>query len=106
MKVTRKTPEDRIARRRSFVPVKYQQLYERCIAGTASPREAIKMNCLECWAHVRHETASCDNYACALWQYRPYQGSAQSAPLDELDSPEAKTAKDSQNTTNQHQENL
>lgn len=68
-----KTPAEKIAYKRRYVPVFYQKLFDRCIDGQASPREAIKMHCLECWAYVRHETATCDNVGCPLWTYRPYQ---------------------------------
>ncbi len=37
------------------------------------PREAIRMQCLECWGYVKAETAACDNYACPLFAYRPDQ---------------------------------
>ena len=82
------TQEQRIARRRADTPRRYQQLYDRCTSGTASPREAIKMQCLECWCWVQHETQTCDNYACPLWQYRPYQVSP-GRPLDDFAEIEA-----------------
>ena len=68
-------PDDasrRISKRWADVPIKYQKLYERCMTATASPREAIKMQCLECWAWVRTETELCDNYSCPLYRYNPY----------------------------------
>ena len=68
-----KTPAERIAQRRADMPKMYRKLYDRCTSGTASPRDAIKTHCLECWGWVRSETATCDNYACPLWRYRPYQ---------------------------------
>jgi len=64
---------ERIAQRRVEIPSKYRKLYDRCMAGTASRRDAIKMQCLECWAYVRTETATCDNCACPLYRYRPYR---------------------------------
>ena len=65
--------KERIAKRRADTPLLYQKLYDRCMNGEASPRQAIKMQCLECWGWVRAETATCDNVACPLYQYRPYQ---------------------------------
>jgi hypothetical protein len=63
----------RIAKHRADMPLKYRKLYDRVVAGKASPREAIKMQCLECWAYVKSETKSCDNYACNLFAFKPYQ---------------------------------
>lgn len=68
-----KTPEQRIAQRRADMPELYRKQYDRCMTGKASPRDAIKMQCLECWGYVRAETAACDNTACPLYLYRPYQ---------------------------------
>jgi len=66
---------ERIKQRRADMPLLYRKLYDRCMAGKASPRDAIKMQCLECWAYVMPETANCDNCACPLFRYRPYQSS-------------------------------
>jgi hypothetical protein len=79
-----KTTAERITRKRYFVPELYRALFNRCIGGKASPREAIKMQCLECWGYVRNETATCDNAACPLWRYRPYQDTAPRPRQDEL----------------------
>lgn len=73
-----KTPAERIARKRSFVPEKYRKLYDRCIAGKASPREAIRLQCLECWGYVRTEAQTCDNVNCPLFQYNPLKKPAKS----------------------------
>lgn len=66
-----KTPAERIIRRRSFVPTKYKRMFDRCIAGTASPREAIKLHCLECWGYSLDDAADCQGYACPLYAYNP-----------------------------------
>ena len=68
----------RIAKRRADTPKKYRKLYGRCMSGEASPRNAIRMQCLECWGWVQTETARCDNVCCPLFWYRPYQKSAKS----------------------------
>ena len=65
--------QQRIDRKRQAVPVLYLKLFDRCISGDASPRQAIKLHCLECWGYVRTETALCDNVSCPLFAYRPYQ---------------------------------
>jgi hypothetical protein len=74
---TERSNTERIARRRADTPKRYRKLYDRCMAAKASPRDAIRMQCLECWAWVQTETAQCDNCACPLFRYRPYQKPAQ-----------------------------
>ncbi len=88
--------QERITKRRADMPSKYRKLYDRVVAGKASPREAIRMQCLECWAWVRTETQACDNYACPLYAYRPYQntvksprGALEQAEIDEHSKKEA-----------------
>jgi len=73
-----KTPAEQITRKRSFVPIKYRKLYDRCIAGKASPREAIKMQCLECWGYGQADAADCQGYACPLFAYNPFRNRAMS----------------------------
>ena len=67
------TQQERIAERRADMPKKYRKLYDKVMAGKASPRDAIRMQCLECFAWVQTETKKCDNCACPLYRYRPYQ---------------------------------
>lgn len=73
-----KTPQERIAKRRADMPEKYRKQYDRCTSGEASPRQAIKMQCLECWGWVLAEVKECDNYPCPLYRYRPFQSRAKS----------------------------
>jgi len=77
------TQQERIAKQRSDMPRQYRKLYDRVIAGKASPREAIQMQCLQCWGYVKSETETCDNYACPLRYYLPYQNPVKS-PTDGL----------------------
>lgn len=72
------TPAERIAKCRSGMPSKYRPLYDRCISGEASPQEAVKMQCLQCWGWSQGQTANCDNYACPLFSYRPHRRKAPS----------------------------
>gem|GEM_PF-1291939 len=95
-----KTPAERIDKRRADMPELYRKLYDRCTRGTASPRDAIKMQCLECWGHVRSETATCDNTACPLWRYRPYQ-SAPPARQGDFSGAESTISENSGNDTPQ-----
>lgn len=67
------TPQERIAKQRKEMPSKHRKLYDKVMGGKASPRKAINMMCLECWGYVKTETATCDNFACPLFAYRPYQ---------------------------------
>lgn len=62
-----------IAKKRGEMPRKYQKLYDRVIAGQSSPREAIKLHCLECNGWVRGEAEQCMEWACPLYQFRPYR---------------------------------
>ena len=43
-------------------------------SGKASPRRAIKAQCLECQGFDRAAVTECTAYACSLWMYRPFQG--------------------------------
>ncbi len=58
---------------RAAMPSKYRKLFDRVTSGGASPREAIKLNCLECCGYVRSEVERCSGYTCAFYAYRPYQ---------------------------------
>ena len=64
------------ARRLSFVPASSQKLFERVYAGKASPRTAIKAQCLECVGFERAAITGCTAYACPLRNLRPYQKQA------------------------------
>ena len=52
------------------VPESMQNIYDRTQAGTASPRQAIKMFCLECVGYDREEVKVCSDQGCPLYQYR------------------------------------
>ena len=45
----------------------------RCITGKASPRQAIRAQCLECVGWVRDEVSRCSSPLCSLYPYRPFQ---------------------------------
>lgn len=53
------------------VPIKYRKLYGRTQTGKASPRQAIKMQCVECTGYVRKEVTMCTDTQCPLYKYRP-----------------------------------
>jgi len=76
---------------RDGIPPKYRKLYDRVMSGAASPREAIKLHCLDCWGYARREAEECCGFKCALYLYRPYQklvksvtGPVQRTSSDEL----------------------
>lgn len=71
---------DQRCRRLSRVPTRFKKLFERVYAEEASPRTAIKAQCLECNGFDRRGIAECPAVACPLWCFRPYQHKDQ--PLD------------------------
>ena len=58
---------------RNGMPKLYQGGYERAISGKASPRQAIKAQCLECVGYERDEIPRCSDTGCPLYYYRPFQ---------------------------------
>ena len=64
---------------RAAIPSKYRKLCDRVLAGTASPREAIKLQCLACFGYCQSEMVQCNSYLCSLYRYRPYQKSVKSS---------------------------
>jgi len=62
----------KVERRAKDVPTRYRMGYLRAACGLASPRQAIKSQCLECVGWVRREVALCTAPACPLYAYRPF----------------------------------
>ena len=62
-----------IERRTPTVPPKYRGLYLRVLNNEASPRQCIKVTCLECMGWVRSEVAKCTSVACPLFNKRPFR---------------------------------
>lgn len=60
-------------KRLSTIPESAQSVFQRSWAKKASPRQAIKAQCLECMGFDRKGIAGCTSYACSLWEYRPFQ---------------------------------
>ncbi len=87
---------NRVAQRRADMPSRYRKLYDRVMKGEATPRDAIKMHCLECWGWAQIETSRCDNYPCSLYPYRPYQ-SPQSPPESDFSGAESTNASEGDN---------
>ena len=61
------------------IPVKYRPLFLKCLNGLASPRQAIKMQCLTCVRFESKDVAGCPAERCPLHRYRPYQKEAPKA---------------------------
>lgn len=57
---------------RDQAPPLYAGIRAKALAGTASPRQAIKAMCLECVGYIRADVASCQITDCPLHKYRPY----------------------------------
>ena len=51
----------------------YRKVMQKAYQGTASPRSAIKAQCLICVGYDRGTITHCTGYSCPLWAYRPYQ---------------------------------
>lgn len=56
-------------------PKAYQPISHSALMGEASPRRAIRAQCLECvcFENARRRIAGCKVFTCRLWKYRPYQ---------------------------------
>ncbi len=48
------------------------ELFKRCFRAEASPRSAIKAQCLICLWGNHEAIRNCTADACPLWEYRPY----------------------------------
>ena len=67
------SPEKRKREKIASVPRLYRKMVQKAIHGSASPRDAIKAQCLECVGYVRAEVISCPSFTCPLYMYRPYK---------------------------------
>ncbi len=65
--------EARVAEVLSSAPQSSEGTLRRAFSGSASPRGAIKAQCLLCVGFDRNEVKNCSGYSCPLWAYRPYQ---------------------------------
>jgi len=65
--------EDYIAKSIEEAPPLYRTIMQKAYSGNASPRSAIKAQCLICVGYVRDDVTYCTGYLCPLWAYRPYQ---------------------------------
>lgn len=62
-----------VAKRIAEAPESSKKCLSRAFFGSASPRQAIKAQCLACVGFDRDSIKNCSGYSCPLWAYRPYQ---------------------------------
>lgn len=74
------TREERMARIVADAPISVQEALRRAFSGSASPRAAIKVQCLVCTGYDRNDVKNCLGYSCPLWAYRPFQVARVSPP--------------------------
>ena len=67
------TRADRVSEAIDGATPLYRPVMRKAYAGTASPRSAIKAQCLHCVGYERLMVTHCTGYSCPLWAYRPYQ---------------------------------
>ena len=67
------TRAERIAKAAAEASPLYRQIMQKAYFGTASPRSAIKAQCLHCVGYIRDDVTHCTGFTCPLWAYRPYQ---------------------------------
>ena len=64
----------------SEAPESAKNTLRRAFSGSASPRAAIKAQCLVCVGYDRNAIRDCTGFSCPLWEYRPFQaGKAEEA---------------------------
>lgn len=67
------TKTERITEKAKEIPKKYRANFLSAVNGKASPRNAIKAFCLECFGYNGAEVKRCETWNCPLNMYRPYQ---------------------------------
>jgi len=69
--------DEKIAAKRvgrlATTPESCRKLFVAAWSGKASPRQAIKAQCLECNGFDRQAIAECTCWACPLWNFRAFQ---------------------------------
>jgi hypothetical protein len=70
------TREERVSKMIAAAPERTHGILRRAFDDVASPRDAIKAQCLACVGYDRQEVAKCTGYTCPLWGYRPYKPDA------------------------------
>lgn len=76
------TRETQVAKILANTPQASQNTLARAFSGTASPRTAIKAQCLQCVGFDRDSVKNCTGWSCPLWAYRPFQDTQGERPSD------------------------
>jgi hypothetical protein len=71
------TQQARVDKYIEATPVLSKGIVSRALAGSSSPRQAIKAKCLTCTNFDREEIAECRVVICPLHPYRPFQTQAE-----------------------------
>ena len=71
--------DERVLRVITDAPQSCQKSLREAFSGSASPRQAIKAQCLVCVGFDRLAVKNCTGWSCALWKYRPFQSGAEEA---------------------------
>jgi hypothetical protein len=67
------TRDDRVAAVLKDAPESARNTLSQAFSGSASPRKAIKAQCLVCVGYDRNSIKNCTGWSCPLWMYRPFQ---------------------------------
>jgi hypothetical protein len=67
------TRDERVEKMVSEAPESAKGSLTRAFSGSASPRAAIKAQCLVCVGYDRESIKNCSGHSCPLWKYRPFQ---------------------------------
>jgi hypothetical protein len=70
------TRNERIELVVSEAPESAKKSLREAFSGSASPRKAIKAQCLVCVGYDRNAIRDCTGFSCPLWAYRPFQKGA------------------------------
>ena len=68
-----KARAEQVERLVSDAPESVKNTLTEAFSGSASPRKAIKAQCLVCVGYSREDIRNCTGYSCPLWAYRPFQ---------------------------------
>ena len=68
-----KARAEQVERLVSDAPESAKNTLTEAFSGSASPRKAIKAQCLVCVGYDRNAIRTCTGYSCPLWAYRPFQ---------------------------------
>ncbi len=64
---------ERVEKMIAEAPESAKNTLRQAFLGSASPRAAIKAQCLTCMGYERDAIRDCSGFSCPLWAYRPFQ---------------------------------